>query len=271
MIVEDILLRFIDATIVLKRSNPEHLYFLDTVLDKKYVRVSNEAITENGFVTTVYTKMSIGRYLTKYYARLSPNEITHYCEKYKSLFSLDSTKFNILEGNDIYYAYNRKNYVPGYHCTLQHSCMRYKKCQDEKYFDIYKDHAKVLVLTPKNGKRILGRAILWKYKNTYLMDRVYYADNYMYYLFLEYAKEHKFYILESNNYITGGYIANILSPKDDYSRPVQLDIKIKLDKDYESYPFMDNVCYIKNQWLSSIPSDNCFIAHSTNGQLYYNI
>ena len=80
--------------------------------------------------------------------------------------------------------------------------MRYTECQ--KYLDIYVDHCKMLVLLNKNTDKISGRAIIWEIDGKTLMDRVYYTEDHMLDIFINYAKEHKWYYRESNSLLDTG-------------------------------------------------------------------
>ena len=219
---------------------------------------------------------TLGRYLTKFY-KLSPAAITHICEKVKSIIKTPGN-FKIVSGEDISKCYFYKNYVPS-HGTLNNSCMRYKKCQDFNFFKVYEDVAEMLVMTPKRGKRVLGRAILWKYNNTYVMDRVYSTENYIENQFYEYAKSKGWYILANNTYVTCNLFTqleqNWLSPEDNYEEPITLDLKVSLKDDYRWYPFIDSVCYYnsKEKCIQTQPfideSGIITVLHTTGGNKSY--
>lgn len=215
--------------------------------------------------------MKLGKYLRLAYPKLTPANITHICEKIKSILN-DSDVFKIVEGDEIKRLYFRTNYVPN-HCTLSNSCMRYLKCQRDDYFKIYGDNAKMLVMTPKRGKRILGRAILWEYNGTYLMDRVYYAEPYIEYKFYDYAKKMGYGVLHKNCWVPWGDTQEWLLPSDNYKDPVKLRFQIKLKEPCINYPYMDSLCYLDKDKtiLSTYPINGGYVLHSTDGntQIYY--
>ena len=243
----------------------------DLGLDDKYVKYFKLVPSKDCFGWARYDKeeitTTIGRYLKLMFPTLTPAEITHLSEEYKSIVNTTGT-FNIIEGQDLVNAYYTKNYYK-HSGTLGSSCMRYSKCQDGNYFDVYKDHAKMLIMHPKRGKRIMGRAILWPYKGTYLMDRVYTVESYIEHQFYKYAKENGFYILARNAYVSNGGIQKWLGPEDDYQEPQSINYKIKLDKYYDKLPYMDSVCYLNDDYeISTIPNYTdgiCHCAHTTYG------
>lgn len=214
----------------------------------------------------VYEQMKLGRYLNKAYD-LSPATITHMCEKIKSLIETPND-FKIISGNDIKSAYYRVNYVPN-HYTLSRSCMRYKKCQSNNYFQIYADTAKMLIMTPKRGSRIMGRALLWPYGDSYLMDRVYTAEPYIEHQFFNYAKEHNFFVLRRNRYVCPGETQEWLTPDSNYAESVAISLTIPVES-YENYPYIDSFCYLTEdkKILSTFPIDRKgYICHNIDGDI----
>ena len=254
----------------------------DRIIDYKYVEYTitknvedplywwNDGIKQELY----YQRCTLGKYLRKAYNKLTPAQITHICEKVKAVLLENSGKFNILEGDDIKSAYYLKSYVPN-HGTLSNSCMRYLRCQKHNYFQIYADHAKLLIMTPKRGKRLLGRAILWPYNGSYLMDRVYSTEPYVEHQFYTYAKQMGYGILNTNLYVTNGQIQKWLLPDDNYKHPKAIKLEINLDYSYNTVPFIDSVCYMSadEKKLSTVPFEGhkSFILHDTEGCLlrYY--
>lgn len=251
----------------------DELLFKDTIVDEKYV-LSYYKKPDNvrwGYQVCSH-KLSFGKWLKANFGKLSPAQITHMCEKYKSVLIGDSSNFQIIEGDAIKKAYYYKSTVPN-HGTLAKSCMRYKHCQDDNYFQVYADSAKMLILTPKRGHRIMGRAILWPYGDSYLMDRVYIAENYMEYQFFEYAKKMGWGILARNSYVNDNYEQRWLLPDDNYQLPQRVTITIPWPKDCEKVPFMDSVCYVSSngEWISTKPEPGITaICHGIHGIPYTN-
>lgn len=147
--------------------------------------------------------------------------------------------FELVSGEDIRHWYCENYY---YECkgTLGNSCMRYENAQD--YFDVYVDKAKMLI-TKKFGK-LTGRAIVWEIdENITLLDRVYTCYDYLYNCFIDYAKEHKWYIRQDNSLLHTGDQQEWLTPDDDYTHSQFIPFTIHLDKRYEYFPYLDSFRY----------------------------
>ena len=134
-------------------------------------------------------------------------------------------RFKVVSGKEIRKWYDEKNYSStNGGGQLNSSCMRHSRCQ--KYFDIYVDNPKVcqlLILMDNTGKKILGRALLWKTETGNFMDRIYTEkDNYMK-LFKQWG--------EQNNYDMKSYNYN-------YSNAIIVHVKPKI---YAYYPYMDTL------------------------------
>ena len=147
--------------------------------------------------------------------------------------------FQLVEGEDIRKWYHEDNY---YRCdgTLGNSCMRHPECQD--YFDLYVDKAKMLITT-KDGK-LTGRAIVWELGDGItLLDRIYTCFDYLENCFIDYAKEHKWWIRENNSLLSSGDDQYWYTPEDDYQTVTSPEFEIKLDKQYEFFPYVDSFRY----------------------------
>ena len=83
------------------------------------------------------------------------------------------------------------------------------------------------------------------------------------------AMRNNFLIRATNSAIQSGHIVLWLTPKDNYKQPQLIDYRIKLDKTYSSYPYVDSVCYISTnkRHLSTIPYKGGLILHSTEGYI----
>lgn len=173
---------------------------------------------------------------------------------------VDDGELVIVEGEDIRKYYNCANNNPG--GTLENSCMRYDECQ--KYLDIYVDHAKMLVLLNKATDKISGRAIIWQIDDRTFMDRVYYTQDHMLNLFINYAKEHKWYYREYNSLLDTGDFQCWYGPNDNYQNPNTLYLKINIGY-YNYYPYMDSFRYLSNGCLYDYPGDEYECCDCTNG------
>lgn len=214
-------------------------------------------------------KCKFGKYITRFY-KFDPGTVTHLCEKVKSILETPQT-FKILEGDELKEAYYRIHYFPN-HGTLSNSCMRYKKCQDKDFFKLYGDNAKMLVMVPNKGCRLLGRAILWEYNGIILMDRVYSTAPYIENQFYNYAKSKGWFILKRNTFTYGGNgaIQRWLNPKSGYQKECLVKINIQLKEKCNCFPFVDSICYLnkdKDQ-ISTIPFLDGYVLQTTSGGLY---
>lgn len=216
-----------------------------------------------------HIRCKIGKYLTKFY-KFDPGTVTHICERAKAVLETPQT-FKILEGDELKEAYYRIHYVPN-HGTLSNSCMRYKRCQDNDFFKLYGDNAKMLVMVPNKGCRLLGRAILWEYKGNVLMDRVYSTAPYIENQFYNYAKSKQWIILKRNTYTFGssGNVQKWLDPKTDYICEGALNITLPLKEKCNNFPFMDSLCYLNKEQdcISTIPFIDGYVLQTTSGSFY---
>lgn len=170
-------------------------------------------------------------------------------------------QFELVSGEQIRYWYNQENYyqVKG---TLGNSCMRYEECQP--YFDVYVDHAKMLI-SLKDGK-LTGRAIVWEIDDKVYLDRVYTCYDYLYNCFIDYAKEHKWIIRKDNSLLQSGDVQLWRHPEDNYLKLNNDIIRIKLDKTYQQFPYVDSLRYYDpdNNILSTDNSE-CVALDHTDG------
>ena len=154
-----------------------------------------------------------------------------------------STNFEVISGSQITYWYNSEHY---YQCagTLGNSCMKYDECK--KFFKLYEDHSKMLIST-KNGQ-LTGRAIVWEMPDgTTLLDRIYTCFDYLENCFIEYAKEHQWWIRANNSLLNNGDDQYWLSPEDDYATEVSPDFEIHIDHSYDYFPYVDSFRYFNGK------------------------
>lgn len=133
--------------------------------------------------------IKIGRFITKiirkeWYERfqITSHDVEMFVNIYKSYFSNDTSKFKVIQGEEIFKWYLDRNYhaPDGKPCgTLWNSCMRYS--DRNKFMDLYvqnPDKIKMLISLESDGK-LRSRALLWEecvsedgkvYK---VMDRIY--------------------------------------------------------------------------------------------------
>ena len=154
----------------------------------------------------------------------------------------DCANFELVEGEDIRKWYLDENYylVQG---TLGNSCMRHSECQP--FFDVYVDNAKMLITT-KDGL-LTGRAIVWQIGDITILDRIYTCYDYLENCFIDYAKEHKWWIRENNSLLSSGDDQYWLTPDDDYNSPNSRCFSLTLSKSYDLFPYMDSFRYFDNK------------------------
>lgn len=200
-------------------------------------------------------KIKLGKILNKLF-HICYNDVSYYkrqflqiekiINEYKSWF-VDKNKFNfkLLNGIDILEGYKYKNQIRN-RSTLGNSCMNNKI----NLLDIYtenNDKVSLLVLYGFNNM-ILGRALIWKLKNRdeLFMDRIYYADEYIRNLFINYAKNNKMIYRSGDAY---DVFTIFLPEKDKYiskeSNKVKLKVKLKT-RGIKKYPYMDSL-YLKRR------------------------
>lgn len=151
---------------------------------------------------------------------------------------LEFGNFKIVEKDDIAKYYLEDNYfkVAG---SLGNSCMRYSKCQ--KYFDIYKDHAKMLVCLKDD--LVLGRAIIWEIGEKTYMDRVYTCMDYLEHQFIAFAEANNWYYRDTQDLLSDGEEQEWLGPEDGYKSAQFYHLDIKLNKEYKYMPYVDTFRY----------------------------
>ena len=171
-------------------------------------------------------------------AKYSCKDYENFSNWFKSEI-IESGDFVVVQGDDIPKYYLESNYykVLG---TLGNSCMRYYKCQ--KYFDVYKDHAKMLVCL-RDGL-VMGRAIVWEIDGHTYMDRIYTCMDYLEHQFITYAETHNWRYRVNNDLLSDEEQQEWLIPEDGYKIPQLLDLTINLDKDYGFMPYLDSLRYL---------------------------
>lgn len=164
-------------------------------------------------------------------------------------YILSDSIFKIVKGKDIIKYYNEINNEIG--GTLSNSCMRYSGCS--KFFDVYVDHCKMLILLNPKTDKILGRAILWNINEEIYMDRVYYSKDYILNSFINYAEDNNWWYRRSNGLLDTG--------ETQYWKKSNLDDLIKKDLcvfvgDYEYFPYLDSFRYYLNGYLYDHPIED---------------
>lgn len=194
-------------------------------------------------------EIKLGRFInTLFPNEYSSKDIEEYVNVFKSVVKRNDFKFKIVKGKEIVKYYNQYNYLND-RGTLGSSCMRYSWCSN--YFDIYTKNDRIcsLLILVNDDDKLLGRALLWNdfkfisdiendieipdITPKLIMDRIYYSEDYIKYLFIEWANNNNSMyrysdIYESNNKFV--YLNN----------EYKTLIKIELDRNgFDYYPYMD--------------------------------
>lgn len=194
--------------------------------------------------------------------KYSCKEFEDFTNWFKSAVA-DIGEFKFVSGEDIVKYYNENTYG-GKSGTLNNSCMRYDSCAD--YFDVYKDHAQLLILL-KNDK-LLGRAIAWTINDKVYIDRIYTCYDYLVNSFVEYCESNKYYHLADQCAMGDSHEALWLCPEDGYSKPTSIALYIQLSKVYEFMPYMDSFRYYNadNNYISTCRKTGQIFLSETQGE-----
>jgi len=212
------------------------------------------------------TKIKIGRFLRKFISdqsivdfSISDKDIEDFVNLFKSYFTPDKNKLQVIDGDEILKWYLEDNYATT--CGnrsggLWKSCMRQK--ERNKFMVLYTKNislCKLLIFLTDDGQ-LRARALLWenvvdKDGNSYkVMDRIYSIYDHDIFLFKSWAKE--------NGYITKleqSAKAEQLFEVD--GKGTKLKLKIKLNNwQLNDYPYLDTFKYfdLYNGWLSNTES-----------------
>lgn len=197
----------------------------------------------------------IRKLFTEKMAALIPDkEFEIFANQYKAEYNGEDYEFALLENKKIPSVYNMNRVNSG---TLGSSCMN----GDSSYLGIYKccPKLKILILKDKEGL-LCGRALVWFLEEDFiLMDRIYTCKEFMYDMFLEYARKNKWNRKE--NYKS-------FDDKKDFVRPdgklFSKEITVHTDTDFDSYPYIDTFSYGGDGYLCNYP-DGPYEYDCTNG------
>jgi len=116
------------------------------------------------------------------------------------------------------------------------------KAVNPEFFDIYVDHAELLILLKDN--LLVGRALVWTFDDKKFMDRVYYSQDHLHMKFRDYAVENGWYLRSRNNVLNDGNEIEWLSPENNYQVEEFHDLVIDPGFRYRYYPYMDSFRYL---------------------------
>lgn len=177
----------------------------------------------------------------------------------KANSSGDETAMEIVNGEDIRFWYNSKNYqtTKG---ELGNSCMSHPECQD--YLDIYcenPDRVSLVILKSKDNK-LIGRALLWGLDNgRKLMDRVYSILNSDARVFIDHARK--------NGWIYKLGRHRIMDDKKEYTKELTVTLQ---NHEFRYYPYLDTLKYLSSDGrLSDVGDSDDKYLNSTDGDYSY--
>lgn len=182
----------------------------------------------------------------------------------KALWSYGGYEIKLVKGEDIRYWYNSENYYAITN-TLGNSCMSHEECSG--YFDLYCTQPECQMLIALKENKLAARALVWTIEDKTFMDRVYYIEDSLYNIFVNYAKENKWYIRKSNCLLSDGDDQRFLSPKDNYTEPVTEHFVLNLVKIYHEWPYIDTFRYLDldNEVLTTYSRRDTYTCSSTDG------
>lgn len=210
----------------------------------------NKMIQDDNYENKCWThpqrfETKIGRFAFRLLSdKVQQHDIEDFVNEYKSIINAKklANNFKLIEGEELRKWYYRENYADG-GGNLSKSCMKHKFCQ--VYFDIYirnPEKIKMLILLDETGERILGRSLIWfldRPSGKVFMDRIYYADDFILNMFVNYAVRNKWlYKLEM-----GGARNNVLQVVSN-NKIINQTMVVKIEQgNYSNYPFVDNICF----------------------------
>ena len=196
---------------------------------------------------------------------IKDKDVEEFVNQFKASKIDTSIEFKLVDGKEIAKYYNEKKYYSR-NGSLGGSCMADMEKDTFKIY--YKNDKKVqLLIYVDNNDKIHGRALLWKLNTSpcdakYFMDRVYVNRDADEIKFKQFAEEKGFlYKKKMNSYIEDIY-KFVYKGEDVFG-----EVVVKLDGDFEFFPFIDTMCFLDSdkKSLSNLPNKNCYMLHSVAG------
>jgi hypothetical protein len=215
---------------------------------------------ESGRAGRVIRKLFDSRFISRY---LTDKDFEDFTNLYRSEFNDHGLQFILHDCDAIGNVYNMDRYENG--GTLDNSCMN----GDGDYMEMYVSNRSMQILALVNDRgELCGRALVWHNvivngnpsRTITFMDRVYVSDDFMFEMFVRYAIDKKWYY--KVNYKNGGAIQQFVNPDGDKE---DLVLRVNLDTEFDSYPYIDTLCYGGDGWLSNDNSDSIYTYQNTGG------
>jgi len=226
-------------------------------------------------------KMKTGKGLKKFFKihgqKLTDEEVKDASNRLNA--DVSDFKLKIVTGNDIDKYYHYKSYDDAFDTnSLGNSCMRGDDAQDGDFFQVYKEHASMLILHNEDTDLIIGRAILWngadftghddedeslKRGDTVdVMDRIYASES-VYSIFKDWALENNYYRKRYQSYNNETLWR---SPRTGDEVELEFSLDINLN-DYDNVPYMDTFAWGDGDVVINEEGYGHYTARSTEGIL----
>jgi hypothetical protein len=204
-------------------------------------RLKSENKPEEEFWTSrLRQSRELRRFIAQTLPTFSQGSIEKFDNKFKAIFKEDSAEvnFEIVEGEDIIYWYNYKNYETrdgslGGSCMSGNEASKYLSC-----YALNPNQCKMIILkSNEDNEKIRGRAIIWKLTapdDRIFMDRVYVNKNGEEHLFLNYAKKQGWMYKDEQKYGMTDLVYK--GEKGVVKAHVVLE-----NTDYDLYPYVDTL------------------------------
>jgi hypothetical protein len=184
---------------------------------------------------------------------------------WKASTEVSTIQFKLVSGEEIAKYYDEAKYYNS-NGTLGSSCM---KDEGKRTFKIYTENpskVKLLIYVDSDDK-IHGRALVWKVKKSpceskYFMDRVYTNRDSDVNRFKDFANNEGWFYKKLVSSHDNDNVCFIYKGQEVYG-----EVKLKLDGNFNTYPYVDTMCYLSKDKdsLSNLSDKRCYILHDVYG------
>ena len=196
---------------------------------------------------------------------VTDSEREEFVNAWKASTDISTIQFKLVSGADIVKYYNEDNYYSK-SGTLGSSCMR---DESARIFKIYTENPKKvkLLIYVDGDDKVHGRALVWKVKKSpcdsrYFMDRIYTNRDSDVNRFKKFADtEGWFYKKVMNSHVEENVLFSYKGAD------IAGEVVVKLDGDFNSYPFIDTMCFLgkDKKYLSNISQLKGWHLHCVSG------